>query len=93
MTCVFLSPHLWATVRAVFPGRLTAIAATEAARGRTIPRDASIGAPADRGTPHPVALCRPHPVAQAEDLVRRLPVRATPRILPTGAFGAGGGPT
>ncbi|HEX7944926.1 MAG TPA: phosphoadenosine phosphosulfate reductase family protein, partial [Phenylobacterium sp.] len=95
MTCVFLSPDLWATVRVVFPQRFAAIAAAEAATGWTIQRHASIVELADRGQPHPSAVGHPDLVRQAEDPVWRLPVRVAGDAwaIPDGAFGAGGGPS
>lgn len=95
MTCIFVSPSCWATIRLLFPDRFEAIAERERAFGYTIQRHANVGELADRGTPFRAALERPDLVAQATDPVWRLPSVISRRDwrLPAGAFGDQAGPT
>ena len=92
-TCIFGSPHQWATVRAVFPEQFHRIAAQETASGFTIHRRLSVEALADRGAPYAAALARPDLVRQAQDTVWRSPIVERPWTLPAGAFAEQAGPS
>lgn len=95
MTCIFVSPNCWATIRLLFPERFEFIAERERAFGFTIQRHASVVELADRGTPYRAALGRPDLIAQAVDPVWRLPSIIARREwrLPAGAYGDQAGPT
>jgi 3'-phosphoadenosine 5'-phosphosulfate sulfotransferase (PAPS reductase)/FAD synthetase len=96
MTCIFGSPHQWATIRAVFPARFALIAAREEMLGKTINFERrqqvavqlSVHAVADRGRPYPAALAQPELVAVAEshEWIGG-PVLTNDWQLPAGAFG------
>lgn len=95
MCCIFGGADQWATIRAVFPERFSAIAAHEAEFGKTIHRVLSVHARADMGTPYPAALARPELALAADADGWDAPVLVLPSawIMPAGAFGEGGGPT
>lgn len=92
-SCIFGSPDQWATLRLVFPRAFESIAAREGRCGRTIHRALTVAQLADRRTPYSSALSHPDELAQAEDAEWRLPILASPWLLPAGAFGDGAGPT
>lgn len=74
------------------PPAFQAIAAREAASGKTIHRCRSVAQLADRGTPFAAATRHPDALAQADDPVWRLSILADPWTLPAGAYGDTAGP-
>ena len=91
-TCIFGSPDQWATVRFAFRAAFRRVQVREAATGRTIHRSLDVAQLADRGTPFQAAILHSDELAQAEDVVWRLPVLADPWTLPAGAYGDAAGP-
>ena len=95
MTCIFGSPNLWATVRAMAPERFERIAAYERQFGRTIHRKKSVGELADSGKPYAAAFGNPELFAEAMDPAWHGEVRVSVADwkMPAGAFGEVAGPT
>lgn len=98
LTCIFGSPHQWATIRAVMPDRFALIREREQMLGKTISHEGRRGPVtvdeiADRGRPYAAALAQPELVAVARS-VEWLggPVLTNDWQLPAGAFGEKAGP-
>lgn len=95
LSCIFGSPHQWATIRAVFPRHFERIAVREERYGVTIQRRRSVRELADAGTPYAAALASPELVALASGEHWRGPIQIDPAAwtLPSGAYGENAGPT
>lgn len=89
--CIFGSPAQWASLRAVNPKQFAAVAAHEAAFGKTIKRRLSVVQTADAGTPY---VMDPRDVAAAlsESFDEHVFLTGSTWRLPAGAFGESCGP-
>ena len=93
MTCIFGSADQWATIRAIFPERFTAVADREGEFGVTIKRGMNLHQLADRGTVYPAALTNPDLVRLADAEEWEGEIITDNWQLPAGAFGESTGPT
>lgn len=93
--CIFGSADQWASVRHIAPDRFARIAAYDRQFRRTIHRELSVEALADRGRPFPALVAQPRLASLAMRSAWTQPVNIHPTewTLPAGAFGCGAGPT
>ena len=94
IACIFGNPDQWASMRYLAPDWFERIAAHEDGFGRTIQRDWSIRALADRGRPYQSLIEQPDLARKTLQHAWNKPVTTRPDgwTIPAGAFGNGAGP-
>ncbi len=91
MTCIFGSPHQWATIKQIAPARFAGVANFESDFGVTIHRKMGIEALAANGTVYQAARGRHVALALSETYSE--PMVLDNWSLPPGAYAEGCGPT